>query len=123
MKKLLIIGAILFLTACKAGTQATEQVDEFSFNGETYLYSDTTRAGFELFNGGGHLFEVKCEEECIFSFEIAQDIYIVSGTSETFTITKNGATILIDGKNLNPTGIESPEWKDDIIPILEAYQK
>ena len=116
MKKILIVAAILFLTACKPNTQEPKQVEEFTFNGETYLYSDTSRAGFELFNGNGHLFEVKCDDECIFSFELEDDIYIVSGTSETFTVTKNGATILIDGIDINPTGIESVSYTHLTLP-------
>jgi hypothetical protein len=123
MKKILIVIFILLLTACKTSVDEPEQVTEFTFNGSMYLYSDTTQAGYDLFNGDGHLFEAKCEEECIFSFELDEDIYIVSGTSQIFTIKKNGATILIDGTSQNPTGTESPEWKDDIFSILEAYQK
>lgn len=123
MKKILLIIFVLLLTACKSNVDEFKPVTEFTFNGSIYLFSDTTKAGYDLFNGDGHLFEVKCEDECILSFELDGDIYIVSGTSELFTIMKNGATILIDGTSQNPTGTESPEWKDDIVSILEAYQK
>lgn len=112
---------VLLLTACKPVGQ--EQVEEFSFNGETYLYSDTTSEGYDLFNGDGHLFEIKCEENCIISFELNTDIYIITGTSSSYEITKNGSTILIDGIDQTPTGIELPDWNEDIVPILQAYKK
>lgn len=111
------------LASCKPSEDVQEQVEEFLFNDITYVYSDTTSAGFDLFNGDGHLLEVKCEEECIISFELGDDIYIVTGTIELYKITKNGATILIDGSGQDPTGTESPEWNDDIVTIIEAYQK
>ena len=122
MKKLLLLLFVVLLTACKPSPEEHQQVEELSFNGETYVYSDTTRAGFDLFNGEGHLLEVKYDEECIISFEIDEDIYIITGTLETYKITKNGSTILIDGSNQDPTGTESPEWNDDIPGIIEAYQ-
>ena len=122
MRKLLLLVLVVVLSACKPIDETPKQVEEFLFNDVTYNYSDTTRAGFDLFNGDGHLLEVKCEEECIISFEIDEDIYIITGTIESYKITKNGATILIDGTEQDLTGIESPEWNEDIPTIIEAYQ-
>lgn len=122
MKKIIILALLVFLSACKPSEELPTQVEEFTFNGITYIYSDTTIAGFDLFNGDGHLLEVKCDEECIISFELEDDIYIISGTIELYKVTKNGTTVLIDGNDQDSTGTVSPEWNDDIIPILKAYQ-
>jgi hypothetical protein len=122
LKKLIVVLMIVLLGACKQ-TDVSEQVEEFSFNGKTYIYSDTTSLGYDLFNGNGHLMEVKCDEYCIISFEIDDDIYIISGTSESYDISKNGMVILIDGEDSVPTGMEMPDWNDDVLPLIKAYKK
>ena len=122
MKKLVIVLVVILLSACKA-TDEIEQVEEFEFDGETYTYSETTSQGYDQFTGSGHLIEVNCNEECIISFELDEDIYIVTGTTDTWKISKNGTTILIDGLTQTPTGTEVPEWNDDIFDIIAAYKK
>lgn len=121
MKKLWILLIVILLAGCKPVEEDT--VNEFVFNGETYVYSDTTSTGYDLFNGNGHLIEIMCETECLLSFELDEDIYIVNGTSDSYEITKNGTIILIDGKDQTPTGTELPDWNEDLVRILEAYKK
>ena len=87
------------------------------------MYSDTTSQGYDQFAGNGHLIEVKCDEECIVSFELDEDIYIIIGSTDTYNISKNGTVILIDGLTQTPTGTELPDWNDDIFSIIEAYEK
>ena len=122
MKRMVVLFFILLLAACKP-EEVVEQLDEFIFNGETYTYSDTTSQGYEQYVGNGHLIEINCDEYCIISFEINEDVYIITGTSATYDVTKNGAIILIDGEEQTPTGIENPDWNSDILPIIKAYEK
>lgn len=118
-----MIAIVLLLTACKPTVENLEQVETFLFNGSTYEYSDTTSSGYDLFNGNGQLFEIKCDDECTMSFELDEDIYIIIGTSESYEISKNGTIILIDGTNQTPTGTEIPEWNEDLPSIFTAYKK
>ena len=74
MKRLMIIGVILLLAGCKQTESTPEQVLEVEFNEETYTYSDTTSGGYDQFSGNGHLIEIKCEDTCIISFEMDNDI-------------------------------------------------
>ena len=122
MKKLLVILFVLLLSSCKP-EDVVEQLDEFSFNGVTYTFSDTTSKGYDQYVGDGHLIEISCDDHCIISFEIDEDIYIITGTSDTYDISKNGAIILIDGETQTPTGIENPDWNEDVLTIIKAYQK
>lgn len=123
MKKiLLVLLFVVLLSACKP-EDTVEYLDDFSFDGKTYVYSDTTSKGFDQYVADGHLIEINCEETCLMSFEIGEDIYLIQGTSEAYDISKNGTIILIDGKDQTPTGMENPEWNEDILPIIEGYKK
>lgn len=122
MKRIIFFILVLLLAACKPAEE-TEQILDFSFNENTYTYSGTTKTGYDQYVGDGHLIEIMCEEECIISFEMGDDIYFITGTSSAYDITKNGVIILIDGENQSPTGVENPEWNEDILPILQGYEK
>jgi hypothetical protein len=125
MKKIFIALMIFILVGCSPKVQETPftQIEQLSFNGTTYQFSDVSRLGYDLFNGDGHLLEIKCDTECIMSFELDDDIYIISGTSNQYEVSQNGSTVLIDGKDAVATGTFLPEWNDDIIPIFEAYEQ
>ena len=68
-----------------------------------------------------HLIEVLYDEDFTITFIINEDIYFITGDQEAYTISKNGTSILIDGINQEPTGVEIPEWNDDVINIMEIY--
>ena len=118
MKKLILLTLILLMTACKP-----QQVEELTFNEKTYTFSEVSSDGYDMFVGDGHLLEVKYEdEEFIITTEIDEDIYIIIGDMESYDISKNGTTILIDGKDLEPTGSEMVPWNEDILGIMEQYK-
>ena len=122
MKKLLLVFImVLSLTACKS---SNEVVEEIEFNGVTYNLEEVSSLGYDMFVGEGHLIEIKYEEDSIIlSTEIDGDIFIVTGTTESYDISKNGTIILIDGADLTPTGIEFVEWNEDIIEIIDQYEE
>lgn len=121
MKKFLIIMTVLLLTAC--GTQEVEEetIKEFTFLDTTFTYVSTTSTGYDQFSNDQFMIEVKCDDSCIISFTLEDDIYIVTGNSEEYNITKNGTTILFDGEDKQATGLENPEFNQDIIPIFKGY--
>jgi hypothetical protein len=123
MKKYLVLLLILVLGACSPEVEEMPENKSFDFNGIVYEFQGVSSLGYDLYTGDGQLLEVLCEDTCIISFEEAEDIYIIQGDSERYEVSKNGTTIVIDGADLNPTGLELPEWNDDIIHIFELYDK
>lgn len=121
MKKLIIIFILVIsLSACKS----KDPVEEISFNGSTYTYSETGSDGYDMFTSNGKLIEILYDDgEFIFSFEIDTDIFLVLGSEEFYKITKNGETIIIAVDTSAPTGSESVGWSEDILPIMDQYKK
>jgi len=113
---------VFMLTSCKP--KEDEQITSVEFNNATYTFEEVSDSGYDLFVGDGHLLEILYSDESfIISIELEDNIYIITGDVEQYIITKNGTTILIDGLDKTPTGLELVEWNEDIIPIMEAYTK
>lgn len=121
MKKLiLVVIMVIALSACKP----TYVSDGIAFNGQTYDFVETDDNGYDIFEYDGHQIEVtKTSNGFIMSTVINEDIFIISGNTESYEISKNGSTVLIDGVDKIATGTESIVWNDDIIGIMDNYNK
>lgn len=120
MKKILILIILITLTGCSKD-QAFE-VEYIEFAGATYEFVKE-EDGYDIFTNNGHTVEVLYGTTTIISTEIDGDIYIITGSKITYTITKNGTTILICEGQDNCTGFETVSFQNDIIGIIEEYEK
>ena len=120
-KILLVLVLVLTLSACR-NDETPEIKEDILFNEITYVFNEVSSDGYDLYVGDNKLLEVLyVDEEFIISTEIYQDIFIITGNTTSYQITKNGAIILIDGIDLSPTGSEMVSWNSDIIPLMEQY--
>jgi len=122
MKKMLLsIIIVLLLSGCKIN-----DINEIEFNDHTYVLEEVSTDGYDMYLYDTYLVEVlydDIDEDFIMTTELDGDIYIIIGTQDEYTISKNGITIMIDGMNLTPTGSGYVPWNEDIIPIMEMYSK
>ena len=122
MKKLLIFILLFTLVGCQKEDKEPEQVQYIEFAGATYEFLKE-EAGYDQFTNGGHIVEVQYGTTTIVTTEIDGDIYIITGSKLTYTISKNGTTILICEGAGSCTGFESVDFQDDIIGIIEQYEE
>lgn len=120
MKKICIIVLLFFLTAC--GSKEPYEVKNIEFNGEIYQFLQE-KDGYDVFTHNGHIVEVQYGTTTTITTEINEDIYIIIGSKYTYTILKNGTTILICEDTDQCTGFETVPFQDDIIGIILEYEK
>jgi uncharacterized protein YcfL len=122
MKKFLLsVILVLLLSAC-----SSDEITEIEFNDHIYTLEEVSTDGYDMFLYDTYLVEILFDEtdnSFILTTEMDGDIYIVQGTIEEYTVSKNGSTILIDGIDLIATGSEYVNWNEDIIPIMQQYVK
>ena len=123
MKKILSLLLLLSITLVGCTEEEPYTFTEVTFNNETYTYMKTEDA-YDIYVSNGHTIEIQYGRVTTLTTEIGADIYIIIGDLETYTITKNGETILIcEGENATCTGFEDVAFKLDIIDIIKEYEK
>lgn len=124
MKRMILTLLLTLLLVGCGNEEEPYEVTELTFNNQTYQYMKT-EDDYEIFvNNNGHTIEVKYGETTILTTEIDDDIYIITGTKTEYEIQKNGTVILIcTGEEINCTGFENVDFREDIISIINEYEK
>lgn len=116
----LLFTAVLmvFITGCEVDTDKN-----IMFNNEELIYIDELANGYTLYRQGSTELEVKLidNESINASYKEDGDLYLILGKTDSFTISKNGTTVLTcSGEEIICSGIENLAFKDDVITLYNA---
>lgn len=124
MKKILLLLLILpLLVSCKEKIDEVI-ISEITLNGNEY--SHTLNDGvYDIYQFNDDEIQVLyTDENTKMFFEIEEDVFIVTGVDQSFSISKNGETILTcSGDNFTCSGFESVTFIDELKIFYTVLQE
>jgi hypothetical protein len=115
---LFTVVLMIFITGCEGNSNKN-----IMFDNEELIYIDELANGYTLYRlGSTELEAMLIENETInASYVKDDDVFLISGETDSFVISKNGTTVLTcSGEELVCSGIENLDFKDDISNIYDA---